>query len=166
MGVLGAVLLSAMPACEPPTAADDTDGGAVALGRYNDNGASFWLPGEHTCAVVDGDGHLLPVPCSTQVATPSANSNATVTVKATGVPNTTGKTVHWGPENPGFEWAGLFYYSFGVTGPPYACGVKVGPGSTYFVDIVFTLDWHAIVTPSGEATVTCHYRDESAWSPW
>ncbi len=167
MRVVGGVMLTAMLACEqPPTATDDAAAGAVMLGRYNDNGASLWLPdGSLPCAVVDGTGAFVPVPCTMQVATPASHSNAMVVVRASGVPNPTGKTVHWGPENPGYMWAGLFAATFGLTAPPYPCGVKVGPGSTYFVDILFTLDWHATVTPSGEATVTCHYSTKSAWLP-
>ena len=170
MRILHGVVLSAgafMLACaSPPTATTDTDAGAVLPGLANDNGARIWLPdGSLPCAVVDGVGALVPVPCSRQVATPSPNSNALVVVRASGISNPTGKAVHWGPDNPGYMWAGLFYVTFGVTAPPYPCGVKVGPGSTYFVDIVFTLDWHATVSPSGEATVTCHYSTESAWYP-
>ncbi len=167
MRLLGGVILTSgglLLACQNP-AATDADAGAV-YGIGNDNGASIWLPdGSLPCAVVDGTGVLVPVPCTMQVATPSSNSNAKVVVRASGIFNPTGKTVHWGPDNPGWQWAGLFYVVFGVTAPPYPCGVKVGPGSTYFVDIVFTVDWHAIVTPSGEATVTCQYSNESAWVP-
>ena len=170
MRVLGGSALTAgglLLACQtPPTATGDPNAGSVMFGRGNDNGARIWLPdGSLPCAVVDGAGALVPVPCTTQVATPSSNSNAMVLVRASGIFNPTGKTVHWGPDNPGWQWAGLFYLTFGLTAPPYPCGVKVGPGSTYFVDIVFTLDWHAAVTPSGEATVTCHYSNASAWVP-
>ena len=164
----GGVALAGMVACEQaPTAADGADAGGMMLGRTNNNGASLWLPdGSLPCAVVDGNGAVVPVPCTMQVATPSANGNAMVVVRASGIANPTGRTVHWGPDNPGYQWAGLFYYTFGLTAPPYPCGVKVGPGSTYFVDIVFTTDWHATVTPSGEATVTCHFSEDSAWYPW
>jgi hypothetical protein len=169
-GILGGVILTMgglLLACDqPPTATDDVNEGAVMLGRSNDNGASIWLPdGSLPCAVVDGTGAFVPVPCTMQVATPGSNGDAMVLVRASGILNPTGKTVHWGPDNPGYQWAGLFYVTFGLAAPPYPCGVKVGPGSTYFVDILFTLDWHATVTPSGEATVTCHYRDKSAWFP-
>jgi hypothetical protein len=167
--ILGAAIVIAAGftlACQaPPTATDDARAGPASLGRGNDQGARFWLPGEHTCAVVDGVGALVRLPCALQVATPSANSNAMVVVRASGINNPTGKTVNWGPENPGFQWAGLFYLTFGLTGPPYPCGVKIGPGSTYFVDIVFTLNWHATVTPEGKATITCHYSDKWAWLP-
>lgn len=166
--ILGGVVLAMsglLLACEqPPTGTNDA--GAVSLRSTNNSGASIWLPdGSLPCAVVDGVGRLVPVPCTMQVATPSSNSNAMVVVRASGIFNPTGKTVHWGPDDPGPEWAGLFFYTFGLTAPPYPCGVKVGPGSTYFVDIVFTLDWQATVTPSGEATVTCHFSDASAWWP-
>lgn len=167
--VVGGVALASLLACEPaPTAAGESGSDqVVGLGRANDNGATIWYPdGSLPCAVVDGTGALVPVPCTMQVATPSANSNAMVMVRASGIANPTREAVHWGPSNPGYQWAGLFYLTFGVTAPPYPCGVKVGPGSRYFVDIVFTTDWHAVVTPSGEATITCRYSEETAWYPW
>jgi len=163
MRILSGLVLTAgglMLACAtPPTAADDAEAGAVMFGRYNDNGARIWLPNYDHCAVVDGTGALfVPVACTMQVATPSSNSDATVVVHASGVPNPTGTTVHWGPDNPGWMWAGLFYQVYGLVAPPYPCGVIVANG-----DVLFTLDWHATVTPSGQATVTCHYSDKQAY---
>lgn len=151
----------------PPTAIEEPDAGAISLGRANDNGATFWLPGlSLPCAVIDGTGALVPRPCTMQIATPSSNSNAMVVVRASGIFNPTGRTVHWGPDNPG--WGFEFIWSlppFQLTAPPYPCGVKVGPGDGYLEGVLFTLNWHATVTPDGDATVTCHYSDKSAWMP-
>ena len=161
--ILGGVVLLAgglLLACEQaPTATSDTDAAGVLFGRTNNNGARIWLPNYDHCAVVDGTGALfVPVACTMQVATPSANAEATVVVHASGVPNPTGNTVHWGPENPGWMWAGLFYVQFGLLAPPYPCAVILADGS-----FGFTLDWRGIVTPSGEATVTCHYSDKQPY---
>lgn len=160
--VLGGLAL----ACEAaPTATDDPT--PAQLGVGNDQGARFWLPdGSLPCAVIDGLGGLVPVPCTKQVATPSSNRNALVVVRASGIFNPTGETVTWGPENPGYAWAYVWSLPpLGLTEPPYPCGVKVGSGSAWFVDIVFTTNWHATVTPEGDAEVVCHYSDKWAWVP-
>jgi len=160
--ILGGVTLTVggltLACATPPTGVDEADAGPILLGRGNDNGARIWLPTYDFCAVVDGVGALVPVPCPMDVGTPSPNSVATVVAQASGVSNPTGTTVHWGPANPGYMWAGLFYQVFGLTAPPYPCGVIVGNG-----EVRFTLDWDAIVTPSGQATVTCHYSDTQAY---
>lgn len=157
--VLSGAAVSALIACErTPTAADRGDPGALAFGRTNNNGARIWLPNFDHCAVVDGTGALVPAECRMQVATPSATGNATVVVQVSGVANPTGTTVHWGPADPGWQWAGLFYLTFGLTAPPYPCGVIVESG-----EVRFTLDWSGTVTPSGQATVTCHYSDRDAY---
>jgi hypothetical protein len=164
MRIAGAMALSVTLACDnAPTAIDDVDSGAVRFGRVNDNGARIWLPNYTHCAVVDGTGALfVPVACTMNVATPSANSDGTVVVQASGVPNPTGNTMHWGPDNPGWNWAALFYALFGLTAPPYPCGVIDANGV-----VQLTLDWHAVVTPSGQATVTCHYSDKEPYQfPW
>jgi hypothetical protein len=153
-------------ACQaPPTATEDA--GPASLGRANENGATFWSPdGSLPCAVIDGIGGLVPQPCTMQVATPSSNSNAMVVVRASGIFNPTGTTVTWGPENPGYAWRWVWSQApFFLTSPPYPCGVKVGAGSAYFVDIVFTTKWHATVTAEGDAEVVCHYSDKWAWLP-
>lgn len=168
LGGLGLGLVGLLLACgTPPTAMNDHDPGAVMFGRGNDQGARFWLPdGSLPCAVVNGVGGFVPTACTKQIATPSSNQNAKVEVRASGIFNPTGRTVHWGPDHPGYAWAYIWSLPpFGLTAPPYPCGVKIGPGSTYFVDIVFTLNWHATVTPEGDATVICQYSDKSAWTP-
>jgi hypothetical protein len=158
--VLGGVALSVMCGCETaPTAAGQPAADGIVLGLTNNNGARIWLPdGPLPCAVVDGAGNLVPVPCTMQVATPGSNSSATVLVQASGISNPTGRTVHWGPDDPGYAWAGLFYLMFGLTAPPYPCGVLDWNGA-----LRFTLDWHATVTPEGHATVTCHLSDKDAY---
>ena len=109
------------------------------------------------CAVVDGLGTWYPadftLPCGAEVATFGQNMNSNITVHASGVPNPTGKTVHWGPYNPGQDWADSYLPD--ITEPPYPCFVL---GPDYDLDNpLFTVNWKGTVTPSGEATLTCHY---------
>ena len=124
----------------------------------NSNGAVVFR-GDIGCAVVDGNGNWFPqtfdLPCGTEVATFSANGNAKVTVQASGAPNPTGKTIHWGPYNPGPDWVASYPE---LTGPPYPCFL-LGPDRD-LDNPLFTLNWQATVTPSGQATLTCHYKKQ------
>jgi hypothetical protein len=112
---------------------------------------------EDACALIDGDGHWFPgdwsLPCGLEVATFSKNMNASISIHASGVPNPTGKTVHWGPYNPGQDWADSYLPD--ITEPPYPCflfGTEYTEGPP-----LYTLHWKAWVTPSGEATLSCQY---------
>lgn len=109
------------------------------------------------CQVVDGEGYWFPgdwsLPCNIEVATNSKNQNAMIVVHASGVPNPTGKMVHWGPDNPGYDWAASYPE---LSGPPYPCYLL---GADYDLDNpLFTVNWKAWVTPSGEAGLVCHYQ--------
>ncbi len=148
-------------ACDaPPTATDDAAASTVAFGRGNDNGARIWLP-DQECGVIDGTGALVyGVDCRMQVTNPSTHGNSNLIAQAKGVPNPTGRVVHWGPDNPGWEWKAVFAEFFGITEPPYPCAVFNNDG-----DFVFTLNWHATVTPSGNASFACHYSQNSAYEP-
>ena len=137
------------PAADPP---------APAFSAHS-NGAVVFR-GDWGCGVIDGEGHWFPATwpddalfCGTEVATFSKNGNASLTVRASGVPNATGKTVHWGPWNPGQDWADSYLPD--ITEPPYPCFVL---GTDRDLDNpLFTLKWKAWVTPSGEATLSCQY---------
>ncbi|MHC4094411.1 MAG: hypothetical protein ACYSVY_29775 [Planctomycetota bacterium] len=106
----------------------------LADGPLFNNGAVLFR-GDFGCAVIDGEGNWFPenyleppdfpaLFCGTEVATFSKNGNASLTVRASGVPNPTGKTVHWGPYNPGQDWADSYLPD--ITEPPYPCFV-LGP---------------------------------------
>jgi hypothetical protein len=135
----------------------------LADGPLFNNGAVVFR-GDFGCAVIDGEGNWFPdnyleppdfpaLFCGTEVATFSKNGNASLTVRASGVPNPTGKTVHWGPYNPGQDWADSYLPD--ITEPPYPCFVL---GTDRDLDNpLFTLHWKAWVTPSGEATLSCQY---------
>ena len=151
---VGGLLLACEP---PPTATEVADVGTVAFGRGNDNGARIWLP-DPGCGVIDGTGAFFWVDCRMQVTNPGTHGNSNLVAQATGVPNPTGKVVHWGPDNPGWEFEAVFAAFFGVEEPPYPCAVFNNDG-----DFVFTLNWHATVTPSGNATFACHYSKNSAY---
>jgi hypothetical protein len=134
-------------ACEPPpTATDDVDVGALLMVGADNNGATVWR-GDWGCGVSDGLGNWFPpdwpesaLLCGTEVATFSPNMNAKLTVQASGVPNPTGKTVSWGPYNPGQDWADSYP---DLTGPPYPCFVL---GTDHDVNNpLFTVTWKALL---------------------
>jgi len=134
-------------ACErSPVAVDD----AESTGILASNGAVVVHGGE--CAVIDGEGAFFLVPCTNEVATYSPNGNASAITHASGVPNPTGELVVWGPDNPGWELAATWEQYFGIATAPYPCYV-LGPQG----EALFTVNWWARVTPSGEATMVCHY---------
>jgi len=118
------------------------------------NNGAVVFRGDIGCAVVDGNGDWFPqtfdLPCGTEVSTYSRNGNAKVTVQASGAPNPTGKTVHWGPYNPGRDWVASYPE---LDGPPYPC-FMFGPDRT---TELYTVNWKATVTPSGQGTLTCIY---------
>jgi len=134
-----------------PTAVEDAAmPGVLMKSDGTGNGAIVMRGGE--CAVIDGTGAFFLIPCTVEVATYSANGNALAVAHASGVPNPTGAVVRWGPYDPGGEYAATWEEYFGITSPPYPCYV-LGPSG----EALFTVNWWAIVTPSGEATMTCHY---------
>lgn len=113
--------------------------------------------GEIGCPVIDGEGYWFPgdwsLPCKIEVATNSKNLDAMIVVEATGVPSPTGKTVHWGPYNPRYDWAASYPE---LSGPPYPCYLL---GADYDLDNpLFTIHWKAWVTPEGNAKLVCQYQ--------
>jgi len=118
--------------------------------------------GDIGCALIDGDGDYFPPAydgnCGTEVATYSANGNAVWTMRASGVPNSTGTTVHWGPYNPGWR---VIQDNPDMAPGPYPCFL-LGPDRD-FNNFLATVKWHEVVTPSGEATITCIYSEKWAY---
>jgi hypothetical protein len=83
------------------------------------------------CTMLDASGNpSVPTEDSIKVGTFSNNCNSTISCKAKGVENTTGKAVHWDFESAGY----------------ISC-------STGFGD---TNDWHEIISKSGVAHLICH----------
>jgi len=152
-------LLVAFGCSDPPTTAtDQVDAAPITFGRGNTNGAVLYLPLD-ACGVIDGNGNWFsPVSCSMALATPSENRNATVVVHASGVPNPTGQTVHWGPDNPGPGIAAIWAFLYGIEGPPYPCGLYDSEGAD-----VHTVNWHATVTPNGHGSIVCHFSEKWAF---
>jgi hypothetical protein len=118
-------------------------------------GAVRWIPDDF-CAVLDAEGHGHIVPCVNQIATYSRNGNALVHTSASGIPNETGTVVRWDYHNPGPDLMAYF------GGPPSPCFL-LGPEG----EMLFTSNWHGIVTPSGSASFICHYSEKWAVpNPW
>jgi len=135
---------------------DVADGAPLRAPAFDLNSGATVTRGDIGCAVIDGNGEWFPqsfdLPCGTEVATFSRNGNAKVTVQASGAPNPTGKTVHWGPYNPGPDWIASYPE---LSEPPYPCFLL---GTDHDLENpLFTVKWHATVTPSGEATLTCQF---------
>ena len=137
---------------EAPTAAEDNAAEAPGiLAKSGDNnGAVRWIP-DPECAVFDSYDNFVIVDCRNQIATYSANGNANIVVKASGILNHTGQVITWDAWNPPpvmLEW-------FGLEEPPAPCFVY-GPNQ----EALFTINWEGKLTPSGEATVKCHYAQK------
>ena len=82
----------------------------------------------YTCILLDGDGNPVEVPSSHDVVTPSGNGN--YSCKASVPPGSGHGAVHWDYANTGSS-----------------CDIP-GAGTT--------TDWKETVTPSGEASLSCH----------
>ena len=164
--VIALALLGLAVGCEPDPASLDLDTVEPAPALFapmtanmgSDMGAVIHK-GDIGCRVVDGAGNWFPedgwtLPCTIELATNSKNLNAMIIVNASGVPNPTGKMVRWGPDNPGQVWADSYLPD--LTEPPYPCYLL---GTDYDLDNpLFTINWWAYVTPSGEGKLVCHYQ--------
>ncbi len=83
------------------------------------------------CGVIDGDGNGFFTTDTKTVSSQNGkpgNLNITLKCHASGVPNSTGKAVHWNFNNTGFS-----------------CGTQFGS----------TTDWNETVSASGKAVLTC-----------
>ena len=156
--IIGVLALFVAVSCNQQPVEPQQEVGTTLM---NNKGAVV-VRGDIGCSVVDGNGNWYPptfpvsdLPCGTEVATFSKNGNAKVTVRASGVPNPTGRTVHWNPYNPGQDWVASYPE---LDGPPWPCFL-LGPERD-FDNPLFTVNWHAIVTPSGQATLTCIYQEK------
>ncbi|MGD2123761.1 MAG: hypothetical protein PVJ76_18575 [Gemmatimonadota bacterium] len=164
--LLALAFLGMVVSCEPdpagPEAAETDVVPSLAVfapmmaATASSNGAVIHK-GEIGCTLPDGEGHTFPstgfLPCKLEVATNSENLNALVIVEADGVPNPTGKTVHWGPFNPGVDWVASYPE---LSGPPYPCFLL---GADYDLDNpLFTINWQAWVTPNGHGKLICRYQ--------
>ena len=121
---------------------------SILMSADGNNGAVRWMP-DPECTVIDGDGEFFFVDCRNQIATYSRNGNAVVVAQASGVPNATGEMLQWDAYNP----PPAFVAYFG--GPPTPCFV-LGPEG----EALFTLNWRARLTPSGQGSLVCHYAKQ------
>lgn len=164
--ILGLAFLGLVTACEPDPAGPEIEAVEAAspvsppmMALFSVNKGATVNKNEIGCQVVDGLGNWFPadggytLPCNHEVATNSKNGNAMIVVRASGVPNPTGKMVRWGPYNPGQAWAAGYP---GLHPGPYPCFL-LGPDYDLY-NPLYTINWSASVTPSGEAKLVCHYQ--------
>jgi hypothetical protein len=163
---LALALLGLVIGCEPDPSGPEMDAPemtpaqtlhAPMLALVSSNNGAVIHKDVIGCSLPDGEGNSFPgdfsLPCKLEVATYGDNLNAMVVVEADGVPNPTGKTVHWGPFNPGHDWVASYP---SLSGPPYPCFLL---GTDYDLNNpLFTIKWHALVTPSGHGKLVCHYQ--------
>jgi hypothetical protein len=153
ISIIGVLALLVAVSCDQQPIEPQQELGTTML---NNKGAVVHR-GEIGCAVVDGNGNWFPptfdLPCGTEAATFSRNGNSIVTVRASGVPNPTGRAVRWGPYNPGQDWVASYPE---LTGPPFPC-FTLGPDYD-LNNPVFTVNWHETLSRSGQATLTCIYQ--------
>jgi len=115
--------------------------------------------GDIGCWLIDGDGDYYPSTptgsCGTEVSTYSRNGNAVFIMRMSGVPNSTGRTVHYDAYNPGWR---VVQENPDLAPGPYPCYL-LGPERD-FDNFLMTTNWHGVVTASGEATMTCVYSEK------
>lgn len=147
---------------QPPTAVVEDSAVTTPVLAAGGLGAVVTL-GDIGCYSIDGNGDYYPPTfdgsCFRETATYSQNGNSTWTMRMSGVPNPTGKTIHYGPYFVGSGQAAADY-SFLDPGP-YPCAV-LGPDRD-FDNFLYTTNWRQILTPSGEAITTCIYSEKFAW---
>lgn len=146
---------------EPPTAPDGASVTATAPAFLMGGIGAVVTRGDIGCGLIDGYGNVFPPPvdgmwvgdCGHEVATYGPNGNAVWVMRYSGVPNPTGRTLHYGPYDIG---NGEVAESWSFIAPgPYPCGV-LGPDRDIY-NPLYTIKWKQVLTPSGEATLTCHY---------
>ncbi len=119
--------------------------------------------GDIGCAVIDGNGNSFPTDwtgdCGTEVGTWSRNGNAVWSTRMTGVPNPTGRTIHYGPFDVGS--GDVFAANADLAPGPYPCYLLGADRD--FDNFLATMNWHETLTPSGVATITCVYTDKFAF---
>jgi len=119
--------------------------------------------GDIGCAVIDGYGNSFPPDslwdCGHEVGTWSRNGTAIWTTRMTGVPNPTGRTIHYGPYDLG---SGEVAAANAFLDPgPYPCYLLGADRD--FDNFLATTNWHETLTPSGVATITCIYNERFAF---
>jgi hypothetical protein len=112
--------------------------GVLVVGGAGANNAALVIDDQGNCNLFDGDGTSVGATSDHAVIN---KSGALLTCKVTGVANSSGKAVHYDPDNNPF-FVGL------------QCGILGGPV------FLLTDKWTETVSASGVATLRCHV-DES-----
>ncbi len=120
--------------------------------------------GDIGCGLLDGYGNAFPPTvdgmfvgdCGHETATYSQNGNSLWVMRYGGVPNPTGRTLFFGPYDVG---SGEVAESWAFLDPgPYPCCV-LGPDRDPYNPLC-TTKWKQVLTPSGQATLTCTYAKQ------
>jgi hypothetical protein len=107
----------------------------AAVVRINAQNSAIVIHSDEQCAVFDGNMNIFTTEGYKAVVTKSANGNLTLTCKAEGVPNDTGKVLK---------------YSFENTNIPCVFLTEDG--------VQITKDWKEVLSPSGHASYICHFK--------
>ncbi len=108
----------------------------TAVVRINAQNSAIVIHSDEKCAVFDGNMNIFTTEGYKAVVTRSKNGNITLTCKADGVPNETGKVLK---------------YNFENTGIP--CVFKTDEG------VQITQNWKEVLSPSGHASYICHFTE-------
>ena len=157
-----ALVLAALVAtgCDQTAPTDTQDSPAnifPVLTSDGNNGASRWIP-DDACGAFDAEGNLIfPNDCRNEISTNSNNENAMAVIRASGIPNSTGRVVHFDAYNPPYS----MYEIWGLDEPPLPCNLFDADGEP----TLFTVKWSATISPSGEGVFNCHYQKKWEWVP-
>ena len=97
---------------------------------------------EEECALFDGDGNLVFNDGGIIVITNSQTGRKKIQCTVKGVANSSGKAVHFDTDNNPFL-------------PGLECGLVDDSGNLFL-----TTDWKETVSASGNAVLTCKFKDE------
>jgi hypothetical protein len=93
-----------------------------------------------SCTLRDGNGNFVTATQYHKVMTQGPNNTSTLKCSVKDVPNDTGKAVRW---------------DFSTTGGGY-CGIDL---TAIGLGFIFTDNWEQTVSASGNATLTCKYKN-------
>ncbi|MEJ2548507.1 MAG: hypothetical protein P8125_11970 [Gemmatimonadota bacterium] len=165
VAVLALFTLAAVSCDRPPPTAPESASVTETTPLFLKGGiGAVVTKGDIGCALIDGYGNAYPPDytgnCGTEVGTWSRNGTAIFTTKMTGVPNPTGRTIHYGPFDVGS--GDVLAANADLAPGPYPCYLLGADRD--FDNFLATTNWRQTLTPSGGATITCVYTDKFAFA--